>query len=95
MLRFIVKHSLIFGATAATVIIALAVGLIFNAWQAGPLPEKGCWEVTDVSGHVSRFTTAPQYDLQVHGIKFEKDGHAGWIFPARVDEDLVCAGVTP
>ena len=96
MLRLLAKYSILWGVTATVVISSLAGFLLFQAAYIGVPAETGCWEVTDVTGHVSRFTTAPQYDLNVHGIKFEKDGHAGWIFPARVDEDLLCAGaITP
>jgi len=92
-MRFLIKHLLLLGSTASVVIFSLAGFLLFQAAYIGvPAAEVGCWEVTDVTGHVSRFTTVPQFDLNVRAIKFEKDGHAGWIFPARVDQDLACSG---
>jgi|GEM_PF-5548002 len=84
------------GGSLAVVILVIAGTMLWQAARYTPLTPGGCWTVTDVAGQVTYFKTLPQFDVNVRAIKYEEGRYAGWIFPARVEEDTVCADkVTP
>ena len=92
--NFIERVSLLFAATAAVVILAIAASLLIQASTA-PASDfhAGCYHVVDVAGKDWWLKTQPVFDVRSGAIQFDSGYSTGWIWPSSLEVTHRCLDV--